>query len=465
MKNRPDSEIKRANADFGTGSVLGHIVRLSLPLMLAQFVQLAYNLVDRIYIGHLPGESSLALTGLGLTFPVITLTAAFTSLFSTGGIPLFSIARGACQNEKARYDLGNTFSLLCLSSVVLMIICYVFLKPILFAMGASAGTWPYARDYLLIYLAGTPFSMLAAGMNGFLAAQGFPKTGMFTTMIGAGINMVLDPILIYGFGMNIAGAAIATIISQIISCIWVLAFLFSSKPELRLERKYMKLSWPRVRSITALGTTGFTVQASNFAVQAVSNSQLLLYGQDLYVGIMTVLSSVREIAVLPVTGITSGAQPIIGFNYGAGKYERIWSCIRYVSISTIAYTLIIWLLIFLFPGPILGLFTPDQALIQAGIPALQVYFFGYVFQALQFAGQTVFQGLGKAGYSIFFSVFRKIIIVVPLTLLLPYWMGVYGVLAAEPISNVVGGTFCYVTMLVTMKKMLKTAPVPAAAEK
>ena len=444
--------------DFSQGRISRRILAQAIPLSLAQLVQLLYNIVDRIYIGHMPGAGSAALTGVGLTFPIVTLIAAFTALFSTGGTPLFSIARGAGEHKKACRIMGNVFSLLALSSLLLTALCYALRREIMFLFGASEASYVYADAYLRVYLLGTPFAMLATGMNGFISAQGFPRIGMLTTVIGAALNLVLDPLFIFALDMGVSGAALATVISQAVSCIWVLRFLSGRKPPLSLARADMPLDKPIVRRIFSLGAAGFFMQGTNCLVQVACNATLSSFGGDLYVGVMTVLSSVRSVLELPVYGLTSGAQPVMGFNYGAKKYSRVKEAIRFTALCGTAYNVLAWVLVLCFPEFLMRVFSSDAQLISAGRQALHVYFFGFFFMSFQFAGQTAFQALGFARHAIFFSLLRKAVIVVPLTLLLPrIGFGVMGVFMAEPISNLIGGLACFTTMYFTVYKKLGKA--------
>lgn len=433
--------------DFSKGSVKRQIIAQAVPLTVAQVVQLLYNVVDRIYIGHLEGIGDVALTGLGVTFPVIVLIAAFTSLFGSGGTALFSIARGRRDEEEAERILGNVFALLLLSSGILFVLCYLFRRPVLLLFGASPVSVEYADQYLRIYLFGTAFSMLATGLNGYINAQGFPKTGMLTTILGATVNIVLDPVFIFAFGMGVRGAALATVLSQGISAVWVLRFLTGKKAILRIRPGKVRISLRRTRAIAAIGLPGFVMQGTNSLVQIVCNNQLQAFGGDLYVGIMTVLGSVREILSLPVMGVSNGSQPVLGFNYGARENQRVKEGIRFTSVLGVLYTLCAWIVVMLVPRQMMGIFSSDPAVVEKGAEMLNIYFFGFVFMAFQFVGQTAFQGLGKAKQAIFFSLFRKAIIVVPLTLLLPgLGFGVRGVFLAEPISNAIGGLACFLTM-------------------
>jgi len=433
--------------DFSRGKIWKNIVAQAIPLTLAQLVQLLYNVVDRIYIGHLPAADSMALTGIGLVFPLTTLIAAFTNLFGTGGAPLFAIARGAKQEERAEEILGNTFSLLLVTSVVMFAVCYLFRRPILYLFGASDASYIYADAYLKIYLFGTTFQMLATGLNGFINAQGFPKTGMLTTVIGAMLNLILDPIFIFGMHMGVSGAALATVISQLVSVVWVLRFLTGKQALLKIRWKYLPVRWKLFREIIGLGTAGFIMQGTNCLVQVVCNTTLRSVGGDLYVGIMTVLNSIREITGLPITGLTSGSQPVISYNYGAGAYNRVKQGIRFTAIIGMLYTVLVWAGVLVFPRQLISIFTEDGEMITAGVSALHIYFFGFFFMAFQFTGQSTFNALKDAKHAIFFSLFRKAIIVVPLTIVLPrVGFGVNGVFLAEPISNAIGGLACFLTM-------------------
>ncbi len=441
--------------DFAAGPVWKCIVAQAIPLTIAQVVHLLYNVVDRIYLGHMDGEDGLALTGVGLAFPIITLIMAFTALFGMGGVPLFSIERGAGNTQKASRILGNSFFLLSVTSLILTVLGFAFCRPLLFAFGAGEESYVYAKAYLDIYLFGTPFSMLATGLNGYINAQGFPKTGMASVVIGALVNLLLDPLFIFGLDMGVAGAALATVISQVISAVWVLLFLFGKKVPIPITRADIHPDKTIVGAIAKLGTSNFIMNGTTFLVQVTCNKTLQLYGGDLYVGIMTVVNSVREICMLPVSGLMSGAQPVVSFNYGAKRYERARAGIRFNTAVGAVYTLIAWGLILLFPHFWFGIFSDDAAMIESGVELLKLYFFGFVFMALQFAGQSTFQSLGDAKHAIFFSLLRKAIIVVPLTMILPaLGFGVKGVFLAEPISNILGGMACYITMRLTAYRKL-----------
>ncbi|MBQ3011091.1 MAG: MATE family efflux transporter [Oscillospiraceae bacterium] len=443
--------------NFAEGPVWKCIVAQAVPLTVAQLVQLLYNIIDRIYIGHMGDGSSIALTGVGLTLPVITLIMAFTALFGMGGVPLFSIARGAGYPKRAGKILGNSYALLLIAAGILTIIGYLFIRPILFAFGAGESSYEYAREYLRIYLLGTFFSMTATGLNGYINAQGYPKIGMLSTIIGAVINLILDPIFIFLLDMGVAGAALATVFSQAVSALWVLRFLCGNTPEIPLRKEHIRIDRDITKSIFKLGTANFIAQGTNFLVQIACNSTLQSYGGDLFVGIMTVCNSVREIFMLPVSGIINGAQPVISFNFGAKQFDRTRAAIRFNTVAGFTYTLLAWCVVVTFPKFFFLLFSDDLVMMEAGIEMLKIYFFGFVFMALQFAGQSAFTSLGDAKHAIFFSLLRKVVIVVPLTLLLPrLGFGVMGVFLAEPVSNVLGGMASFLTMRLTVYKHMET---------
>jgi len=441
--------------DFSTGSVKRRIIAQAVPLTLAQAVQILYNVVDRMYIGRMPEIGTLALTGLGITFPVIVLIAAFTSLLGIGGTPLFSIARGRKDEEEAERIIGNVFALLLIASVVLWAVAFFLRKPILFLFGASEASYVFADQYLQIYLIGTLFSMLSTGLNGYINAQGFPRIGMLTTVIGALINIILDPIFIFGFDMGVRGAALATVLSQAVSALWVLRFLTGKKAILKLKKSMIHIDWARTKRILSLGLPGFVMQGTNSLVSIVCNNQLQIYGGDTYVSIMTIISSVREILTIPIAGISSGSQPVLGFNYGAKAYDRVKEGIRFATVAGVLYTLFAWAIVMLIPRTLVSIFSDAPELVDLGASMLNIYFFGFFFMAFQFVGQTTFQSIGKAKQAIFFSLFRKAMIVVPLTLLLPaVGFGVRGVFLAEPISNAIGGLACFITMWNVVYKKL-----------
>lgn len=442
--------------DFSKGSVAKNIWSLAVPMTVAQLVNVLYSVVDRIYIGHLPDASTEALTGIGLALPVITMITAFSNLFGMGGAPLCSIARGAGDVKRAEKIMGNSFTLLLMTGVILMAFCYLTMRPMLYLFGASDQTYPYAQAYLSVYLTGTLFVMISLGMNNFINAQGFGKMGMLTVLIGAVLNIVLDPVFIFGFHMGVYGAAAATVISQGVSAAYVFWFLRGNHVLFRLNKKDMRLEGKLIREITGLGLSGFVMSVTNGSVQIVCNAMLSRYGGDLYVGVMTVINSVREIITMPVNGLTNGAQPVIGFNYGAGEYERVKKAIRFMGTSCIVFTCAVWAVLFAVPQFFIHLFNSEPELIEAGVGAFRIYFFGIFLMALQFTGQSTFVALGKSKQAVFFSLLRKAIIVIPLTICLPMigGLGVNGVFLAEPVSNLIGGVACFVTMYVTVYRKL-----------
>lgn len=446
--------------DFSKGSIIKNIINLALPMTLAQLINVLYNIVDRIYIGRMPENATLAMTGLGLTLPIITIVIAFANLFGMGGAPLCSIARGRGDLNRAERIMGNSFALLVISGIVLTILGLLLKRPLLYLFGASDVTFPYADDYITIYLLGNLFVMIGLGMNSFINSQGFAKIGMLTVLLGAIANIILDPIFIFVFDMGIKGAALATILSQFISSVWILQFLTGKKAILRLKPKYCKLDWKLMKSITSLGLSGFAMSITNSIVQIICNKTLQVYGGDLYVGVMTVINSIREIIIMPVNGLTSGAQPVMGFNYGARTYKRVRSAIKFVSVVCIAYTLTAWGILHMFSEFFIRIFNQDDDLIRLGLSAVRIYFFGFFMMSLQFAGQSTFVALGKSRHAVFFSILRKVIIVAPLTILLPrvFGLGVNGVFLAEPISNFIGGSACYLTMLRVVWPELKSSP-------
>ncbi|MBR2989949.1 MAG: MATE family efflux transporter [Solobacterium sp.] len=441
--------------DFGNGKIWKVVLTQAVPLLMAQLVHLLYNVVDRIYIGHLPGIGAMALTGIGLAFPITTLVAAFTNLFATGGTPLFSIALGQGREDKAERVLGQVTGMLVVTSVILFFIGFLFRKPILYLFGASDASFVYADAYLEVYLWGTTAAMLSTGLNGFINASGYPRTGMMTIFIGALINLILDPVFIYVFDMGVVGAALATIISQAISCVWALFFFLKKSAPYRIRREYLKPSFPLLKEIVPLGTAGFVMQGTNTLVSILCNVTLRTYGGDLYVGIMTVINSVREIVSLPSMCITHGSQPVMSFNYGAQKYSRIKECIRFITVTGLIYAVAAWIVVLLIPHALMGIFTNDTTMITEGVHSLKLYFFAFAFMAFQMAGQSTFTALRCTKRAIFFSLFRKVLIVVPLTILLPRMgFGADGVYMAEPVSNVVGGLACGLGMYLTLYRRL-----------
>ncbi len=442
--------------DFTQGEIWRVIMRMAVPLMLAQLVNVLYSVVDRMYIGHIPGVGSLALTGLGLTMPIVSIVTAFASLCGTGGGPLCSIARGEGKKSYAEKIMGNSFCLLLIFGVVLTVLLQIFSKPILYAFGASDATYPYAEEYVRIYLLGTVFVMISLGMNHFINAQGFAGTGMLTVAIGAVVNIILDPIFIFALDMGIAGAALATVIAQAVSAAWALGFLLGKRAILDLKARNMLLQAALVGRILSLGVTGFVMSITNALVQTACNSQLQRFGGDTYVGAMTIINSVRELTFMAAHGLTAGAQPVLGYNYGAGAFSRVKKGIRFVAGASLVYGFAIWLIVTLIPRTLASIFNSDPVLLDVTARSMRIYFCGFFLMALQLAGQCVFVGLGKSRQAVFFSLLRKAIVVTPLVLLLPHIpaFGVDGVFWSEPISDLIGGLACFLTMYFTVYKKL-----------
>ena len=440
--------MKTQQIDFGSPNVHRSILAVATPMLVAQLLNLLYNIIDRIYIGKIPGEGTLALAGIGLCFPIVSLITAFANLFGTGGAPLCSIARGKKDDKEALNVMTNAFFMLVVTGIILTVIGIVFHKPILYLFGASNATYPYASDYMNIYLLGTVFVMISLGMNPYINSQGFAQTGMYTVLIGAVLNIILDPVFIFVFDMGVKGAAIATVISQIVSAIWVLVFLTGKKPELRLTFYGFHPDFKCIKEITSLGISSFVMSATNSLVQVLCNTMLQTFGGDLYISAMTVINSIRQIAQTPAMAISDGASPIISYNYGAENIPLTKKAIRFMTQLGFIYTFVFWALTFAFPEVFIRIFNSDAELLQITVPALHIYFFGFFMMAFQFTGQSVFKALNYAKEAVFFSLLRKVFIVAPLTIALPYigGLGVTGVFLAEPISNFIGGLACYLTM-------------------
>ena len=445
--------MRAKQVDFSKGSVTQNIIRVAAPMLVAQILNLMYNIVDRIYIGRIPGEGLLALGGVGLCFPFISLITAFTNLYGAGGAPLCSIERGRGNQEEAGEIMNTSFYLLVITGVILTILGSIFCRPILILFGASGASLPYAMPYMRIYLMGTVFAMVALGMNPFINSQGFANVGMTTIFLGAVTNIVLDPIFIFVFHLGVRGAALATICSQILSAVFVVRFLTGKRAELRISLKRKpSFGKRRVLDIVGLGSASFVMQCTNSLVQIACNRMLGAFGGDVYISTMTIINSVRQILDTPVLAIADGASPIFSYNYGAKRYDNVKKAIRFITLSALVYTGATWVLILLFPEMFIGIFNNDDSLLTVAVPALHIYFFAFIFQALQYSGQTVFKSLNKKKQAIFFSLLRKVVIVAPLTFFLPYVgnLGANGVFVAEPVSNFLGGSACFLAMILTV---------------
>ena len=437
--------------DFENGTVTGNIIGAALPMLVAQILNLLYNIVDRIYIARIPEVGTAALGAVGLCFPLIVIISAFANLFGSGGAPLFSIFRGKKEEQQAIHIMNTSFSMLCFSAVILMVIGLTFAHPLLTLFGASKAALTYAVPYMMIYLIGTLPSMIAVGMNPFINAQGYSVIGMSSVAIGAVANLLLDPLFIFALGFGVCGAAIATVISQCLSAVFVLIFL-TKKAELKV--RFLRRN---AKNIISLGTAGFIMQLTNSLVTICCNNVLSVTGGDIYISVMTIVSSVRQLVETPIYAINEGTSPILSYNYGAGRPSRVRKAGIVMGIMIFGYTAVMWSLIILAPGALIQVFSSDAILIQDSIPALKQYFAAFIFMDLQYIGQTVFKSLNKKKQAIFFSLLRKVFIVVPLTYLMPYamHMGTDGVFLAEPVSNVIGGSLCFITMLCTVLPELK----------
>ena len=427
------------DVDLGKAPVRSLFFMLSIPAIASQVVNALYNMVDRMYIGHIPGVGATALTGVGICFPVVMVIAAFSQLIGCGGAPRASILMGGGNDEGAENILGNCFSALFISSIVITVLVILFQNPILIAFGASANTLPFARDYIFIYSLGTIFVMMTLGLNTFISAQGFSKISMLTVVIGAIANIILDPILIFGLHMGVKGAALATVLAQAVSCFWVLSFLLGKKTKLHIRKKFMHIQKDVFLPCAALGVAPFIMQSTESLIILCFNSSLLKYGGDAAVGAMTILGSVMQFALLPVNGFTQGAQPIVSFNYGAKQPARMKEAFKLLLTCCFSYTFVMWALCMLFPNFFVSIFTNDASLMQISAWALRIYMAGSVMMGIQMACQQTFIALGNAKTSTFLALYRKILILIPLIYILPLFFAdkVFAVFLAEPIADVV----------------------------
>ncbi|MED9966556.1 MAG: MATE family efflux transporter [Blautia sp.] len=444
--------------DFLAKEPLGKLLmRLALPTVAAQLINMLYNIVDRMYIGHIPKEGALALTGVGVCMPLIMLVSAFAALVGNGGAPRASIFMGKGDKEKAEKTLGNCFAMQLIISAVLTVILLLWNRNMLLAFGASGNTIEYATQYMNIYSIGTIFVQLTLGMNAFITAQGFAKTGMLSVLIGAVVNIILDPIFIFGLKMGVRGAALATIISQACSCIWILTFLFGKKTTLRIKKENMGLKKEIILPCLALGSSMFIMQSSESIISVCFNSSLLKYGGDIAVGAMTILTSVMQFAMLPLQGVGQGAQPIISYNYGAGNKERVKGAFWLLLKSSLVYSTLLWGLVMLFPQVFAAMFTSDSALIVFTKDALRIYMASMLLFGIQIACQMTFMSIGNAKSSIIVAVMRKFILLLPLIYIVPHiWtsnqtMAVY---LAEPIADFFAVTFTAVLFYFQFRKVL-----------
>ena len=442
---------------LGTAPIGKLLFKLAVPTVVAQLINMLYNIVDRIYIGHMPGDGSLALTGVGVCMPIIMIISAFTALIASGGAPKASIYMGKNDKESAEKILGGCFSLQLIISAILTALLLIWNKDLLLMFGASENTIDYASSYMSVYAIGTVFVQLTLGMGAFITAQGFAKTGMMTVLIGAVSNIILDPIFIFGFKLGVRGAALATILSQAISCAWVLIFLFGKRTYLRLQTKHMRIDGKLVFPCVALGMSTFIMQSSESVISVCFNSSLLKYGGDIAVGAMTILTSVMQFAMLPMQGIAQGAQPISSYNYGAKNTERVKKTFRLLLTSCLIYSLTIWAVIMAFPSIFAGIFTPDAELIEFTSKALRIYCAVLGIFGIQIACQMTFVSTGNAPCSIIGAIARKFILLWPLI----YWgpqvieKKTSGVYSAEPVADVIAVTFTAILFTIQFRKSLR----------
>lgn len=441
---------------LGTAPIGKLLLKLSIPTVIAQLINMLYNVVDRIYIGHIPGEGSLALTGVGVCMPIIMIVTAFAALISSGGAPRASICMGKQDNKSAEQILGNCFSLQIVVSIVLTVVLLIWNKDLLMAFGASKNTLGYATDYMHIYALGTLFVQLTLGMNAFITAQGFTTTSMVSVLIGAICNITLDPVFIFVFNMGVKGAALATVLSQAISTIWVIVFLSGKKTQLHLLKKYMDLKPKVFLPCVALGLATFIMQASESVVTVCFNSSLLHYGGDIAVGAMTILTSVMQFAMLPLQGIAQGSQPIASYNYGAKNADRVKKTFRLLVITCLTYSTLLWAAVQIIPKVFVSIFTSDAKLVAFTAPMLKIYLGGLFLFGIQIACQITFTSLGKAVNSIIVAVVRKFVLLLPLIYIMPHVVSnpTIGVYMAEPIADIIAVLFTSVLFTFQFKKAL-----------
>ena len=441
---------------LGTAPVGKLLFKLAIPTVVAQLINMLYNIVDRIYIGHMPEIGDLALTGVGVCMPIIMIVSAFAAFVSSGGAPRASIFMGKKDMESAEKTLGGCFGLQIIISAILTVVLLIWSKDLLLAFGASENTIPYATDYMGIYAIGTVFVQLTLGMNAFITAQGFTKISMISVIVGAVANIILDPIFIYGLDMGVKGAALATIISQALSCIWVIAFLSSKKSLLKLKRKNFIPIPKIVLPCIALGTATFIMQASESVISVCFNSSLLKYGGDIAVGAMTILTSVMQFALLPTQGFAQGAQPILSYNYGAKNTDRVKKTYKILLAVCLTYSVMMWSAVLIFPKAFVSIFTPEAELIAFASKALRIYFAGMILFGIQIACQMTFVSLGKALSSVTVAVVRKFVLLLPLIYIVPNFVSdkTIGVYLAEPIADILAVTFTAILFVFQFKKAL-----------
>lgn len=446
--------------DLGSGNVKSLLLKLAIPAVVAQVINLLYNIVDRIYIGHIPEIGTNALTGVGLCLPILMLVNAFATLAGGGGAPRAAIAMGQGKKEDAENILGNCFSTLIIIAIILTVTLSLAAEPLLWLFGASENTIPYAMDYMRIYLLGSIFVLIVMGMNPFLTTQGFAKFAMITTVIGAVINIVLDPIFIFGLNMGVSGAALATIISQCVSAIWVLRFLTGKQTILKLQLKNLKLKASVILPCLALGISGFIMLSTESLLSISFNSSLSRFGGDLAVGSMTIISSVSQLITLPLSGICQGAQPIVSYNFGAGNKERVLSVFKYTLLICASYTTLGWILTMTVPQVFAGIFSSDAALIENAAWCMRIYMAGIFAFGFQISCQQTFVALGQAKTSLLLACLRKLVLLIPLIFILPIFFEnkVFAVFLAEPVSDIVAAAVTTIIFVTKIKGILEQGP-------
>lgn len=447
--------MSQKGVNLGEGSVGRLLFKLAVPAIIAQLVNVLYNIVDRIFIGRIP-NGDIAMAGVGVAFPVIMIISAFSALIGMGGAPLAAIKMGEKDKDGAEKILSNSFSTLIILSIILTLIIFIFKEKLLWAFGASDVTINYALDYLSIYLMGTIFVQIALGMNTFINTQGFAKMGMVTVMVGAAVNIALDPILIFGFNMGVKGAAVATVLAQMVSAIWVLVFFFGKKSILRIRKEFLKPEFKVVFGIMALGISPFIMQATESLVIISMNNQLLKYGGDLAVSSMTIMSSIMQIVMLPMMGLTQGAQPIISYNYGAKKIDRVKKTFKLLITCCLTYTSIMWLGLMLKPDLFVLLFNNNPKLIEITSWSIRIYFAGIFLFGAQIACQQTFLALGEAKKSLILALLRKIILLIPLIYILPAILNdkLMATLLAEPVADIISAATTIICFVIFYKKVL-----------
>ncbi|NBI05944.1 MATE family efflux transporter [Senegalia massiliensis] len=448
--------IKKEGTDLGKEKVSSLLFKLSLPAIIAQLVNLLYNIVDRIYIGRID-NGEIAMAGIGVAFPIIMIVMAFSSLVGMGGAPLAAIKMGQKDNDGAEKIVSNSFSSVVIVGLILTTIVLIFKEPILWAFGASETTISYSLDYLSIYAIGTIAVQIALGMNPFINTQGFAKFGMMTVIIGAIINIVLDPIFIFGFDMGVKGAALATIISQTVSAIWVLIFLFGKKTKIKIRKEYMIPDLGIIKKTMGLGVSPFIMQSTESLVLISLNNMLMNYGGDIAVSAMTIMSSIMQIIILPMMGLTQGAQPIISYNFGAKNIKRVKETFILLAKLCFSYTTIMWAMLMIIPQVFVSIFNNDPELLNMTTWSIRIYFAGIFAFGAQVAFQQTFLALGKAKVSLILALLRKIILLIPLIFILPNFMDdkLFGVLLAEPIADIIAALATTITFVIFYKKTFK----------